>query len=162
MAETTRHWRDRATWGPILQGITTGITRPFSRSLSINRLQTSPVRTQGFLPFNTHNRHGYPRGRKVLSDKGRSFCLSELPRTKPSPPKQGQLPSGPLTPRKRRCESSIIPHRMIRPGGLGPSALGPSVMITTCGPIGAASPSKKGLATKPERILPKQEPHDPG
>jgi hypothetical protein len=154
MAKTTRRWRDRATWGPIRQGITTGITCPFSRSLLINRLQTSPVRTQGFLPFNTHNRHYLTKEDLFPSPSTRGLNFLH-------PNKMNYLRVL-SPPRKRWCESSTVPRRMIRPGGLGPSAWGPSLTITTCGPIGAASPPKKGLATKTERILPKQEPRHPG
>jgi hypothetical protein len=54
------------------------------------------------------------------------------------------------------CESDTIPHRVIRPGGISPRALGPILTVTTRWPVGAVTPQKKGLAIKQGRSFLKQ------
>jgi hypothetical protein len=66
-----------------------------------------------------------------------------------SPPGRGRSPQGTATPRKRRCESITAPWGVTRQDDAYSRALGPTLTVVACGPVGVVTPS--GKAWRPSK-----------
>jgi hypothetical protein len=60
------------------------------------------------------------------------------------------------------AELSTAPHRVTRPGSIGPRALGPDMTVVECGPLRVVTPPKKSLVAKPGGTFPNQGLHTLG